>query len=94
MKICLALIALALTSACATSQMRRSDANGGRVLVLGSKGRGVESGIKDAHKKMAEKCPTGYTVVEEGWESVPSVTGRGNTDEKYFDFKCNGVAQK
>jgi len=83
---------------CATSKIEKwnHEKNSGRVVVYSSGDLGAEPSAKDAHEKMIERCPSGYTIVEEGWQNSGTSVTRDRGDAqvteqakaKYFDFKC------
>lgn len=85
----LLLLIVMLTSSCAsTSRMVKETRDGGRVMILGSRGVGLDAGIKHANGSMSKKCPKGFDITEKGWMQSSSITGKGTVEEKYFDFKC------
>lgn len=86
------LLALA-ASGCATgsARMMKSNAEGGRVMLIGSNTWMEPNSLKKAELEMSKKCPGGYTVVEEGFMDTPAsiqLAGQTHVSEKYIEFKC------
>jgi hypothetical protein len=87
------LVALALTG-CATgaSKLMKSNAEGGRVMLIGTGTWMEANSLKRAEAEMSQKCPGGYSIVEEGLMERPSSmvshTNSTHIMEKYIDFKC------
>lgn len=83
------LILLMFVSCASTSQMVEEIDNGGRVMILGSKGVRAEEGVKHAKARMLNKCPSGYKVIKTGWMTTSSINpNQAMDEEKFFEFRC------
>lgn len=83
------LLLLAFVSCASTSRMIEETKDGGKVMILGSKGIGIDAGIEDAKTKMSQKCPKGYEVIKKGWMSTSSINpNQAMTEEMFYEFKC------
>jgi hypothetical protein len=88
---------LALSACSTNSRLVTEREDGGRLVYMGEPDSFAgKKGLADAEKKMAAKCPNGYTIKEKGEQqgsvTVGSPLMNQKLPEKYIDFVCKPKA--